>query len=190
MRQYGVADFEDHAGHAGRLIDSYYKDVLSLSETVQEDGGGQVGNGRFQYHAQATIVVPGTVDSTVFRFKGQGNVTPAEACDLAGRLMASMLAVTSANQGDQRCLPQMSGTNAFLAVDNPDGTKLSEINIIGDGSFETINALYEEFVQWRELNPCNARETRAPMTPKSVAPSFVEATDAPAPPPCGETVFL
>eukprot|EP00585_Thalassiosira_rotula_P005481 CAMPEP_0196143194 /NCGR_PEP_ID=MMETSP0910-20130528/12851_1 /TAXON_ID=49265 /ORGANISM="Thalassiosira rotula, Strain GSO102" /LENGTH=378 /DNA_ID=CAMNT_0041404607 /DNA_START=80 /DNA_END=1216 /DNA_ORIENTATION=+ len=174
LRQYGMADFNtnSHGGYTGDSLQSIYDDVLEVKNTEQVDlgvdrkdeGADSMARGRYSYHAQGNVVAEETVTSISDGFLG-GEDKGIQYCDMAARLMAAMFSVVQAGLGDMRCINDhggVSASGAFLHIDNPNGTELIHINIVGDGSFEPVEKMRQEFLVWRDNNPCPVTDDEPP----------------------------
>lgn len=192
LRQYGMANFhvnDSHGGYTGSSLQEVYDDIFQIKDTVQIDkGAGRSNNdedsGRYSFHAQGNVVKDGTVDSLYDGFVEGGD--GSNICDMALRLMAAMDKVLKDGGGDMRCINEHNGisaTGAFLHIDEADGKELIHINIVGDGTFEPLEKLRQEFFAWKEGNPCSQRnETsidveKVPVTDVGDA-NDIEAVDA------------
>lgn len=165
LRQYGMADFNtnSHGGYTGKSLETVYESE-GIENTEQIDVGVDRNDedadesirGRYSFHAQGNVVAEDTVTSLLDGFIG-GDEDVIYQCDMAGRLMSAMSRVVERDLGDMRCINDHNGTSAsgaFLHIDNADGTELIHLNIIGDGSFEPVEEMREEFLEWRKSNPC------------------------------------
>ena len=168
LRQYGIADFDSHAGHTGKNLSHFFESKGYNS--VQSDGGMTSVSDRYNYHAIGNVVKYGTVTMLQRGFENQLDDFNVGICDMAGRLMAALKSVSDGDFGDVRCLEQNNKTSAagaFLHIDNADGTQSIHINIIGDGTSEPIEALQKEFDIWRANNPCFSETSGASLGIKS-----------------------
>lgn len=166
LRQYGMADFNtnSHGGYTGGSLQTVYDYILEVKNTVQVDMGfdrndedaGSMIRGRYSFHAGGNVVAEGTVPSLSDGFLG-GEDEDTQHCDMAARLMAAMDSVVQDGLGDMRCINDhggVSASSAFIHIDDADGTELIHINIVGDGSFEPVEKVRQEFLAWRASNPC------------------------------------
>ena len=62
----------------------------------------------------------------------------------------------------------------MVHIDNPDGTQLIHINIVGDGSYDPVEAMMQDFLKWRESNPCpvNSADDSIPDNEASSTPEL------------------
>jgi uncharacterized Ntn-hydrolase superfamily protein len=156
VRQYGVVDVKGRtAGYTGPLLDLLYATAVSLPKTDQSHRHGTTGS--YAYSAQGNVVTKRTVQTLQSTFVG------SSGCDLADRLMEAVDAVSTAGEGDARCIVDgftagvhapIPGTGAYLHVENPDGTDLVHIDVVGDGTFNPVKRLREEYDAWRAKHPC------------------------------------
>ncbi|KAL7545109.1 hypothetical protein ACHAWF_008473 [Thalassiosira exigua] len=167
LRQYGMTNFkaESHGGYTGKSLQKLYDEVLEIPDTVQVDLGVGRGDpnadatvsGRYSHHAQGNVVANGTVEALSDGFvAGGGDDDPCD--DLPARLMAALTRAVEGGLGDARCIADFEGlsaSGAFLHVDHPDGAEYVHLNVVGDGTFEPVEALRKEYLIWRESHPCN-----------------------------------
>jgi len=143
-----------------------------------EDTNGNV-RGRYSFHAQGNVVAEDTVPSLLDGFLG-GDIDIYQ-CDMGGRLMSAMSRVIERDLGDMRCINDHNGTSAsgaFLHIDNADGTELIHLNTKGDGSFEPVEEMRREFLEWRKSNPCPV-DTTVGSTPQNDTNNANETTPTP-----------
>lgn len=182
LRQYGMADFSTNAstgGYTGQSLETMY-DIMRIDNTEQIDIGMDRNDdgtdGRYSFHAQGNVVAEDTVQSLFDGFTGEGDGAKYQ-CDMADKLMAAMAKVVEEGLGDMRCINDHNGvtsTGAFLHIDNPDGTQLIHINIVGDGSYDPVEAIMQDFLKWRENNPCpvNSADDSIPDNEASSTPEL------------------
>ena len=62
----------------------------------------------------------------------------------------------------------------MVHIDNPDGTQLIHINIVGDGSYDPVEAMMQDLLKWRENNPCpvNSADDSIPDNEASSTPEL------------------
>lgn len=201
LRQYGCVDLMGRsAGYEDPTLKEYYYDLCTVEgegkyyNYTQEHTGGTAGT--FTYSAQGNVVTDTTVPALATNFVGQdGNV----GCDLADRLYRAITSIPlmfrealetedeSLIAGDVRCFPGYGAVahGMFLHVDNPDGTKLVHIDIIGEG--DPFPAFQEAYDAWRSDNSCP--ETTTTEAPSSVA-GGTAGTETPAGTPSGGTSWM
>lgn len=161
LRQYGMADFFTNGGYTGQSLETAYRLAGMADGTEQIDlGSEKLVDDRYSYHAMGNVVADGTVDALQTGFLK--DIDSDDHCMMARRLMAAMDSVLQDGFGDMRCINDhggISATGAYLHIDNPDGKVLVHINKAGDGSYEPIEELKREFLQWQENNGCNGNPT-------------------------------
>lgn len=161
MASFDVND--SHGGYTGSSLQEVYDDILQIKDTVQIDiGAGRNNNdedsGRYSFHAQGNVVKDGTVESLYDGFIEGGD--GSNTCDMTYKLMSAMDRVLEDGGGDMRCINEHNGisaTGAFLHIDEADGKELIHLNIFGDGTFEPVEKLRQEFLVWKEGNSCSQR---------------------------------
>jgi hypothetical protein len=171
MRQYGIVDIQGGAaGYTGSKLAQFYE-VLTIFDTAQVDTQGSTGNS-FTYSAQGNVVTNVTVPSVEMGFVGLPE--KGTGCDLADRLMIAVEAGGIEGGGDKRCITEFDtpAAGGFLHVDNPDGTVLVHIDIVGNGTVNPLLELREQYDEWRAMNPC----------PGATGPTFAPASSPSASP--------
>jgi hypothetical protein len=95
-------------------------------------------------------------------------------CDLADRLMIAVEAGGIEGAGDQRCIDDHAtpAAGGFVHVDNPDGTVVVHIDVVGDGTFNPLLELRQQYDKWRAMNPCpgSSGDTFSPSSSPSASP--------------------
>jgi uncharacterized Ntn-hydrolase superfamily protein len=133
-RQYGIVTLDgSSAGFTGN-DNGYYANDLQ----------GEVGS--FRYSIQGNILTSSRVLT-----QARAGFT-AEACDLAGRLIAALEAGAQNGEGDSRCRPAAPSDAAFIQVDNPTGEIFVRIDV--KGSRNPLGELRSRFEAWRREVGC------------------------------------
>lgn len=178
LRQYGMADFVTNGGYTGKSIGAAYVLAHMADGVEQVDlGPNELVDHRYSYHAMGNEVIEGTVKALQTGFLAEINID--NRCALARRFMSAMASVLKDRFGDMRCISDhdgISATGAYLHIDNPDGKVLLHINKAGDGSYEPIEELKREFLQWQEHNGCHENKTE--QVPKNDTYIYKDATEA------------
>ncbi|KAL7527495.1 hypothetical protein ACHAWF_002199 [Thalassiosira exigua] len=165
--QHGMTNFKakSHGRYTGKLLQKLYDEVLEIQDTVQVDLGVGRGDpnadarvsGRYSHHAKGNVVTNGTVKALSNEFvAGGGDDDPCD--DLPARLMESLTRAVEGGLGDIGCIVDFEGlsaSSAFLHVDHPDGTEYMHLNVVGDRTFEPVEAPKKQYLIWRESHPCN-----------------------------------
>lgn len=161
-----MADFTTNGGYTGRSLETAYTLAGMAEGTEQVDIGSEdLVDERFSYHAMGNAVAEGTVKALQTGFLQEPQVdgdSDNDHCAMAQRLMSAMEHVLANGLGDMRCNKDKNGitaTGAYLHIDSPNGRSFIHINKAGDGSYEPIEDLKEEFLQWKELH-CNGSEDK------------------------------
>ena len=176
QHETGMADFRSNGGRTGRSLEAAYSLAGMAAGTEQLDfGSSEAVDGRYSYRVLGNDVKEGTVraledgflmnvddrDDTRGKEDYDGNEHDErdneDRCAMAQRLMSAMMEVYKNGLGDMRCINDRDGitsTGAYLHVDEPDGRVLVHINKPGDGTYEPMEKLREEFVEWERRMGC------------------------------------
>jgi uncharacterized Ntn-hydrolase superfamily protein len=164
-RQYAVLDV------SGRSAAFTGAEAQSFAGDVQ----GQIA--AYTYSVQGNILTSAAVLSQAARgFETSG-------CDLAERLMASLVAGGRGGEGDSRCSALgIPSDSAFLQVDAPDaapGSFLS-LRVPSSGTEDPLVLLADLFAEWRSQNPCPVPVRDAGAEGQ---PAAADASNTSVPPP-------
>lgn len=164
-RQYGIVG------------SSFFSGETSMDWTGASTGawsGGTQGfsvTGRDPYAAQGNILTgPACVSQSAAGFIAEPtkppppptNATTAaqredQCFDLPARLMRALLAGAENGEGDVRCTrrsPPVPVDSAYIRVDLPSGEPWLLLSVVDTYPFSAADVLYDEYLLWRVLNPC------------------------------------